>query len=98
MIEQFEKVNEALDRLEKILTDMRAEKETLACKVQELNGIIEDRDLEILQLQEEVEKSAASNRAEKEDISGCLEGLLGRMYKLTSEEHPSDAPDAQQNQ
>ncbi|MBQ9882106.1 MAG: hypothetical protein IJM42_05825 [Synergistes sp.] len=86
MIEQFEKVNEALDRLEKILSDTRAAKEALEKKVLELNGIIEDRDLEILQLQEEAEKSAASTKAEKEEISGCLEGLLGRMYRLTSEE------------
>lgn len=89
MIEQFEKVNEALDRLEKMLTATRAAKEALEKKVLELNGIIEDRDLEILQLQEEAEKSAASTRAEKDDINGRLEGLLGRMNRLASEEHPT---------
>lgn len=86
MMEQFEKVNEALDRLEKVLTETRAAKEALETKVQELKGIIEDRDLEILQLQEEAEKSAASTKAEKEEINGHLEELLGRMRRLTSEE------------
>ena len=66
MMEQFERVNEALDRLEEMLSGMKAKNDTLCREIAELKGIIEDRDLEIMQLQEDAEKLAAASRAEKE--------------------------------
>ena len=86
MMEQFERVNEALDRLEKMLDGMKSENEALGREISELKGIIEDRDLEIMQLQEDAEKLAASSRAEKEELGSRLDGLLGRMCKLTAQE------------
>ena len=64
MMEQFEKFNEALDRLEAILTEMKNDNEALRRENAELKGVIEDRDLEILQLQEDAEKAAAAAKAE----------------------------------
>ncbi|MCC8058421.1 MAG: hypothetical protein LUG14_01665 [Synergistaceae bacterium] len=86
MMEQFERVNEALDRLEEMLSGMKAKNDTLCREIAELKGIIEDRDLEIMQLQEDAEKLVAASRAEKEELGSCLEGLLGRMGKLTAQE------------
>ena len=86
MMEQFERVNEALDRLEKMLDGMKSENEALSREIAELKGIIEDRDLEIMQLQEDAEKQAAASRAEKEELGSCLEGLLGRMCRMTAQE------------
>lgn len=90
MMEQFEKFNEALDRLESILESMKKENESLRRETAELKGIIEDRDLEILQLQEDAEKAAQETKAEKEEISSTLDSLLGRMGRLVSS--GQDAP------
>ncbi|MDO5115354.1 MAG: hypothetical protein Q4D58_04585 [Synergistaceae bacterium] len=90
MMEQFEKFNEALDRLEGVLGGLKSENEALRREVAELKGIIEDRDLEILQLQEDAEKSAAACKAEKEEIGGTLDSLLGRMGRLA--QLKEDAP------
>ena len=95
MMEQFERVNEALDRLEKMLDGMKSENEALGREISELKGIIEDRDLEIMQLQEDAEKLAASSRAEKEELGSRLVGLLGRMCKLTAQEQAAAGEDRQ---
>ena len=95
MMEQFERVNEALDRLEEMLSGMKAKNDTLCREIAELQGIIEDRDLEIMQLQEDAEKLAAASRAEKEELGSCLEGLLGRMGKLTAQEQPAAGEERQ---
>ncbi len=97
MMEQFEKFAEALDSLEAMLSKKDAENETLRREVGELKGIIEDRDLEILQLQEDSEKLAAESKAEKEEIGNCLEGLLGRMCKITAQQK-ENAPAAEERQ
>ena len=57
-----EKFNEALDRLEAILTEMKNDNETLRRENAELKGVIEDRDLEILQLQEDAERPPPPRR------------------------------------
>ena len=93
MMEQFERVNEALDRLEKMLDGMKSENEALGREISELKGIIEDRDLEIMQ--EDAEKLAASSRAEKEELGSRLDGLLGRMCKLTAQEQAAAGEDRQ---
>ena len=66
MMEQFEKFNEALDRLEAILTEMKNDNEALRRENAELKGVIEDRDLEILQLQED----AGEGRRRREGREG----------------------------
>lgn len=96
MMEQFEKFSQALDSLEALLNKKDEEISALRREAGELKGIIEDRDLEILQLQEDAEKSAASSKAEKEEIGSCLEGLLGRMCKMTGAQ--KSAPEAADQQ
>ncbi len=96
MMEQFEKFTQALDSLETLLNKKNEEIETLRREAGELKGIIEDRDLEILQLQEDSEKLAANSKAEKEEIGSCLEGLLGRMCKMTgAQKTEAESADAQ---
>ena len=56
----------------------------------ELKGVIEDRDLEILQLQEDAEKAAAAAKAEKDEIGNTLDSLLGRMGRLAAQ--PKETP------
>ncbi len=94
MMEQFEKFNEALDRLEAILTEMKNDNEALRRENAELKGVIEDRDLEILQLQEDAEKAAAAAKAEKDEIGNTLDSLLGRMGRLASQ--PKEVPAEEQ--
>lgn len=91
MMEQFARFNEALDSIEKLLETMKKENETLKGEVAELKGIIDDRDLEILQLQEDAEKNAAEAKAEKDEIGSTLEGLLGRMCRITAQEKGAGA-------
>ena len=86
MMDQFEKFSKALDRLEQTITAMKNENEALRRENGELKGVIEDRDLEILQLQEDAEKAAAAARAEKDEIGSTLDSLLGRMGRLAGEQ------------
>ncbi len=91
MMEQFERFNEALDRLETILADMKNEIDALRRENTELKGVIEDRDLEILQLQEDAEKAAAAAKVEKDDIGSTLDSLLGRIGRLAAQPSENQA-------
>ena len=83
MIEQFEKLETAINGLELCIEEMKNENERLKKEAQELKGVIEDRDLEILQLQEDIQKRSSDYDTEKNDIEHKLEGLLGRVSSLT---------------
>jgi FtsZ-binding cell division protein ZapB len=83
MIEQFEKLETAINGLELCIEEMKNENERLRKEAQELKGVIEDRDLEILQLQEDIQKRSSDYDTEKNDIEHKLEGLLGRVSSLT---------------
>lgn len=83
MIEQFEKLEAAINGLELCIEEMKNENERLRKEAQELKGVIEDRDLEILQLQEDIQKRSSDYDTEKNDIEHKLEGLLGRVSSLT---------------
>ena len=85
MIEQFEKLETAINGLELCIEEMKNENERLRKEAQELKGVIEDRDLEILQLQEDIQKRSSDYDTEKNDIEHKLEGLLGRVSSLTPE-------------
>ncbi len=50
MIEQFEKLEAAINGLGSCIEEMKKENDRLRKEAQELKGVIEDRDLEILQL------------------------------------------------
>lgn len=82
MIEQFEQLENGIKRLEIVVDSLKREKERLGREAQELRSIIEDRDLEIMQLQEEVQRAVHSVATEKKDIETRLEGLLGRVRAM----------------
>ena len=83
MIEQFEKLEAAINGLGSCIEEMKKENDRLKKEAQELKGVIEDRDLEILQLQEDIQKRSSDYDTEKNDIEHKLEGLLGRVSSLT---------------
>lgn len=87
MIQQFEQLENGIGRLELVIESLKRDKEQLARVVQELRGIIEDRDLEIMQLQEEVQKTTQVVATEKRDIETRLEGLLGRVRLMAPEDN-----------
>ena len=89
-MERFEKFNAALDRLEQIIFDMKSKNEELARENSELKNVIEDRDLEILQLQEDAEKAAAASQAERDEIALRLDSLLLRMGQLAGEKQEQE--------
>ena len=84
MIEQFEKLETAINGLELCIEEMKNENERLRKEAQELKGVIEDRDLEILQLQEDIQKRSSDYDTEKNDIEHKLEGLLGRVSSMAA--------------
>lgn len=89
MIQQFEQLENGIKRLETVIGGLIREKEQLAREVQELRGIIEDRDLEIMQLQEDAQRTTQSVASEKQDIENRLEGLLGRVRAIAPEDNNS---------
>lgn len=89
MIQQFEQLENGIKRLETVIGSLIREKEQLAREVQELRGIIEDRDLEIMQLQEDAQRTTQSVASEKQDIENRLEGLLGRVRAIAPEDNNS---------
>lgn len=86
MIQQFERLENAISKLEKMIDDIKNENEKLLHEVEELKSVIEDRDLEILQLQEDAQKKTAENDSEKTEIENRIEGLLGRIHAISPEE------------
>lgn len=89
MIQQFEQLENGIKRLEIVVESLKRDKDQLAREVQELRGIIDDRDLEIMQLQEEVQQTTQSVVSEKMDIESRLEGLLSRVRSMSPEENGS---------
>lgn len=84
MIEQFEKLEAAINGLEASIEEMKKDNEKLKKEATELKSVIEDRDLEILQLQEDLQKKSVAHDTEKNEIEHKLEGLLGRVSSLTA--------------
>jgi predicted nucleic acid-binding Zn-ribbon protein len=82
MIRQFEQLEAAISGLEGRIEEMRNDYERLKNENLELKGVIDDRDLEILQLQEDLQKKSAACDTERNDIEQRLEGLLGRVSSI----------------
>jgi len=87
MIQQFEQLENAISRLEGLVSELKREKDRLTRETAELRGIIEDRDLEILQLQEDAQKKSESVGSEKREIESRIEGLLGRVRAIAPDEN-----------
>lgn len=84
MIEQFEKLEAAINGLEAGIVEMKKDNEKLKKEANELKSVIEDRDLEILQLQEDLQKKSAAHDTEKNETEHKLEGLLGRVSSMAA--------------
>jgi len=86
MIQKFEMLDDAIARLEKIIDGMKEENKKLISEIDELKSVVEDRDLEILQLQEDAQKKTEENDSERAEIENRIEGLLGRIHAISPEE------------
>lgn len=86
MIQQIEYIEKAIEKLDVLVKELRTENEHLLCENKELRSLIDDRDLEILQLQEDEGKKTEAIECEKSEIETRLQGLLGRMNSITPEE------------
>ena len=73
----------AIFELEALIDEMKKDNDRLKKETQELKGVIEDRDLEILQLQEDIQKRSSEFDTEKNEIEHKLDGLLGRVSSIT---------------
>ena len=91
MNQQFEQFDSALDKLEALISSLAEEKERLKRDIAELKGIIDDRDLEILQLQEDAQKKSLETDNEKKEIENRLRGLLGRLYSIALQEKKEES-------
>jgi chromosome segregation ATPase len=96
MLEQFDKLDNAIAALEDLVAGLRADNAALRKERDELKNIITDRDLEIMQLQEDEKTRVAASEDEKADMAGRLEGLLGRMGALSEDKGSSDGEPQQQ--
>lgn len=65
MNQQFDQIENALSTLETLVSELKLEKEQFKRDIEELKGIVDDRDLEILQLQEDAEKKKTGMRRRK---------------------------------
>ncbi len=86
MNQQFDQIENALSKLETLVAQLKIERDELTKEAAELRGIIDDRDLEILQLQEDAEKRKQDCEGEKAEISSKLQLILGRVQSIGAPE------------
>lgn len=86
MIEQIKYIENAIEKLEFLIKELRTKNEHLLRENKELRSLIDDRDLEILQLQEDESKKTEAIECEKSEVANRLQGLLGRMNSIVPEE------------
>lgn len=84
MIKQFDQLENAVNDLEALIEEMKKENERVKKEAQDIKGVIEDRDLEILQLQEDLNRRSTEYDTEKNEIEHKLQGLLGRVSSMTA--------------
>lgn len=85
MIKQFDQLESAVNDLVVLIEGMKKENQRVKQEARDLKGVIDDRDLEILQLQEDLNKRSTEYDTEKNEIEHKLEGLLGRVSSITEE-------------
>ena len=86
MIEQLELLEQAIADVQETIAQLKEEKNKLQLEVAELKSTIEDRDLEILQLQEDAQKNEQQRETDKNEIVNKLQSLLGQMNTMTETE------------
>lgn len=92
MLEQFDRLDGAVTALEQLVSGLRSENEALRKERDELKSIVDDRDLEIMQLQEDAKTRVAASENEKTDITNRLEGILGRIGALSVDKKEDGEP------
>ena len=85
MIKQFDQLESAVNDLVVLIEGMKKENQRVKQEARDLKGVIDDRDLEILQLQEDLNKRSTEYDTEKNEIEHKLVGLLGRVSSITEE-------------
>lgn len=85
MIKQFDQLESAVNDLVALIEGMKKENQRVKQEARDLKGVIDDRDLEILQLQEDLNKRSTEYDTEKNEIEHKLVGLLGRVSSITEE-------------
>lgn len=101
MIEQLTLLEEAISDIQKTVKELRAENERLKKEKAALQSTIDDRDLEILQLQEDAQKDHDKRESDKNEIVNRLQSLLGQMNEIaeeTSEEQLNQGHNKHHNQ
>ena len=86
MIEQLELLEKAIAEVQETIAQLKEEKNKLQLEVAELRSTIEDRDLEILQLQEDAQKNEQQRETDKNEIVNKLQSLLGQMNTMTEDD------------
>lgn len=85
-MQQIENIEKAIDKIDSFMKNLKEENSSLLRENKELLSVIEDRDLEILQLQEDLSRRSNENEGEKTEITNKLQGLLGRMQSMIPDE------------
>lgn len=84
--ENIENIERLIDRLDVYVQELKMENSNLIRENKELLSVIEDRDLEILQLQENLSQKNEEKKEEETEMADRLQGLLGRMQSMVTDE------------
>lgn len=85
-MQQIENIEKAIEKIDSFIKRLKEENNNLLRENKELLSVIEDRDLEVLQLQEDLSRRSNENEGEKTEITNKLQGLLGRMQSMVPDE------------
>lgn len=98
MIEQLELLEKAIADVQETIAQLKEEKNKLQLEIVELKSTIEDRDLEILQLQEDAQRNEQQRESDKNEIVNKLQSLLGQMSTITEDDGEEEEEEAQPQQ
>lgn len=98
MIEQLELLEKAIADVQETIAQLKEEKNKLQLEIAELKSTIEDRDLEILQLQEDAQRNEQQRESDKNEIVNKLQSLLGQMSTITEDDGEEEEEEAQPQQ
>ncbi|MEG1641740.1 MAG: hypothetical protein RR272_01385 [Synergistaceae bacterium] len=83
MIEQLDLLEKAIENVQETISRLKRENEHFKIETTELKSIIEDRDIEILQLQEDLQKIEEKKDSDNNEVESRLQVLLGKMTEIS---------------